>query len=140
MKAECASVGWIWDTQAPHMPHSNVLDLVVFPAMSKNHDSKRQYYAGMLRQDEIWENATAVWEELTSPNIAKAFLILDGVLDKVIAAKGEVKGVMRDLHNGVRQKYEERGYGMWPRQRKRKRNSGNSGGNSGGPPQAKRRK
>ena len=87
MTDECKERGWIWDTQAPHMPHSNVLDLYIFPAMSKNHDKERNSHSSMLSKEQIWENAEAVWNKITSQEIAKAFLVLDGVLDKVIKKK-----------------------------------------------------
>ena len=112
MTDECKERGWIWDTQAPHMPHSNVLDLYIFPAMSKNHDKERNSHSSMLTKDQIWENAWTVWSKITSQEIAKAFLVLDGVLDKVIKKKGEVKGVINDLHNKVRANYEPTQMGM----------------------------
>ena len=112
MTDECKERGWIWDTQAPHMPHSNVLDLYIFPAMSKNHDKERNSHSSMLSKEQIWENAEAVWNKITSQEIAKAFLVLDGVLDKVIKKKGEVKGVINDLHNKVRAKYKPSNFGM----------------------------
>ena len=115
MKDECERRGWIWDTQAPHMPHSNVLDLYIFPAMSKNHDKERNSHSSMLSKEQIWENAEAVWNKITSQEIAKAFLVLDGVLDKVIKKKGEVIGVINDLHNKVRANYEPTQMGMKPK-------------------------
>ena len=33
----CDEMGWKWYPQAPRMPHANVLDLSVFPAMSRRH-------------------------------------------------------------------------------------------------------
>ena len=35
----CGREGWHWEPQAPQMPHMNVLDLSVFPNMSKRHSS-----------------------------------------------------------------------------------------------------
>ena len=114
MQKECNGRGWIWDTQAPHMPHSNVLDLALFPMMSKRHDKLRGQYAGVLKQDTIWENAKKVWENVTSRDIAKSFLVLDQVLTNVIAKKGEVQGVIRRPPHGVTKKYTPTKFG-WRR-------------------------
>ena len=59
--------------------------------MSKNHDKERNSHSSMLTKDQIWENAWTVWSKITSQEIAKAFLVLDGVLDKVIKKKAKSK-------------------------------------------------
>jgi hypothetical protein len=35
IKGHCETKGWYWEPQASQMPHMNVLDLSVFPCMSK---------------------------------------------------------------------------------------------------------
>ena len=125
MAKQCTDRGWIWDTQAPHMPHANVLDLALFPMMSKRHDKQRQQHGGVLKEDTIWENVEKVWAGVTSRNIAKSFLVLDQVLTNVIAAKGEVKGVIRHPPHGVTKQYTQTEFGYRRKEdaesRKRKR-------------------
>lgn len=111
MREECRERGWVWDTQAPHMPHSNVLDLALFPMMSKRHDSYRHFYGGVLKPDEIWDNAVKVWNEVNSVDIAKSFLTLDRVLDQVILRKGEVSGIIRNPPRSVPGQHFETRYG-----------------------------
>jgi hypothetical protein len=45
------------------MPHMNVLDLPVFPLMSRRHIAKGQGRGslGVLSEDQIWETAMGVW-------------------------------------------------------------------------------
>ena len=37
VREHCGSKGWYWEPQVPQMPHINVLDLPIFPAMSRCH-------------------------------------------------------------------------------------------------------
>ena len=42
----CREHKWLWVPQAAQMPHANVLDLVVFPAMSKRHSRLLRQWRG----------------------------------------------------------------------------------------------
>ena len=60
--SHCNLKGHHWEPQAHQMPHLNVLDLSVFPAMSKRHTSLSRERGGLhvLKQDEIWDAAKDV--------------------------------------------------------------------------------
>ena len=64
----CEKMGWHWEPQAAQMPHMNVLDLSVFPNMSRRHIALSRDHGGlcMLSEDDIWEGAKNVWENLRS--------------------------------------------------------------------------
>jgi hypothetical protein len=83
-------LGWLLEPQAPQMPHSNVLDLAVFPAMSKRHSALTRASVGgkVLKRDEIWDAALKVWKQLPSCKIARAFLQAHRLMAKVIKEKG----------------------------------------------------
>ena len=55
----CQREGWMWEPQAPQMPHSNVLDLSVFPAISRRHCALVRQRGGLhvLKEDDIWKSA-----------------------------------------------------------------------------------
>ena len=55
------------------MPHSNVLDLFVFPVMSKMH-GRRVGHTSVLKCDEIWKHTVDVWKEISSA--AQLYLLL----------------------------------------------------------------
>ena len=64
VQEQCDSKGWLWEPQAPQMPHLNVNDLALFPATSKWHSSKiRKRTGSVASKDMIWECAEQVWEE-----------------------------------------------------------------------------
>jgi hypothetical protein len=68
----CTEKGWHWEPQAAQMPHMNVLDLSVFPSMSRRHILKGRDRGGLrvLSEDDIWETALGVWTELPNAKIA----------------------------------------------------------------------
>jgi hypothetical protein len=47
--------------------------------------------AGMLPEDEIWQNAQDVWKELPNSKVASAYVQAYRIADKVIQAKGDNK-------------------------------------------------
>ena len=51
----CERFGWYWEPQGPQMPHINVLDLAVFPKMSRNHCELVRKRGGtkVLKEDEL---------------------------------------------------------------------------------------
>jgi hypothetical protein len=73
----CTDKGWHWEPQAAQMPYMNVLDLLVFPSMSRRHIAKEGRERGGLRvlsQDQIWETRMGVWVELPNAKIASGFI------------------------------------------------------------------
>jgi hypothetical protein len=55
---------------------TNVLDLSVFPCMSKRHIQKSRECGGrrVLPEDEIWQNAKDVWNQLPNSKVASAHI------------------------------------------------------------------
>ena len=108
----CMARGWLWEPQAPQMPHLNVLDLAVFPSMSKRHSHEARSVHGkrVLSENEIWKNAMDVWEKLPSSKIANSFVVAKRNADKVIKYKGSnhfLSGYKGAVDAGVRQDFED---------------------------------
>ena len=68
------------------MPHNNVLDLAVFPAMSRRHcsEARRLHSVRVLREDDIWTTAVNVWKELPLGKIANSFVLARRIAQKII--------------------------------------------------------
>jgi len=47
LREACAREGWIWEPQAAQMPHINVLDLAVFPCISRRHTALARKRGGL---------------------------------------------------------------------------------------------
>ena len=91
VKEHCELKGdWCWEPQAAQMSHMNVLDLSAFTCMSCRHTEKCRDSQGskVLQEDEIWENAVNVWNELPNWKIASAYIQAYRIAGKVIKAKG----------------------------------------------------
>ena len=113
---ECEEKGWLWEPQGPQMPHMNVLDLAVFPAMSRRHSHLCRAKNGMkvLKEDDIWDCAQTVWEELPSSKIANAFVHAKRIAEKIVASKGDngfLAGIKGQLSAGVRNDFMETDFG-----------------------------
>ena len=64
------------ELQAPQRPYTNVLDLQVFPAMSKKHSELLQIFSNtQADNDRIWTIALEVWKGITSAMIARSFIL-----------------------------------------------------------------
>jgi hypothetical protein len=106
----CKEKGWMWEPQAPQMPHANNLDLAVFPAMSKRHTSLLSQYGSspnmMAPADEIWRCAAHVWKGLERSTIARGFLHGHRILKKVVEHKGDNNFLQsKDFHTGITTDY-----------------------------------
>jgi hypothetical protein len=112
----CTEKGWHWEPQAAQMPHMNVLDLSVFPSMSRRHISKGQERGGLrvLSEDDIWETALGVWTELPNAKIASGFIQAHRIAAQVIKAGGSNKflGVGGTPHVGVRKDFHQTNDGL----------------------------
>jgi hypothetical protein len=112
----CANKGWHWEPQAAQMPHMNVLDLSVFPSMSRRHIAKGRERGGLrvLSEDDIWETALGVWTELPNSKIASGFIQAHRIAAQVIKAGGDNKflGVGGTPHVGVRKDFHQTDDGL----------------------------
>jgi hypothetical protein len=86
----CNQKGWHWEPQAPQMPHMNVLDLSVFPGMSRRHIEACRENSDyqVLPNDAIWKNADKVWDNLPNAKIASGYIHAYRMAEKVIKANG----------------------------------------------------
>lgn len=86
----CKEKGWLWEPQGPQMPHINVLDLSIFPAMSRRHSHIVRSLHGtrIVKGDEIWESAVRVWDVYPSCKIANAFVQTRRIAEKIVKSKG----------------------------------------------------
>ncbi len=76
--------------QAPQGPYTNVLDLQVFPAMSKRHSELLQIFNNTDADAErIWKIALEIWKGISSAMIARAFLLAYRIMEKIIETKGD---------------------------------------------------
>lgn len=109
VRGYCAANGWHWEPQAPQMPHMNVLDLSVFPCMSRRHCSVARRRKGLrvLKENEIWETAEEVWDGLESAKIASAYIQAHRIAKRVIEANGgnDFLGVGGSPHVGIRRDF-----------------------------------
>jgi len=86
------------ELQAPQGPYTNVLDLQVFPAMSKKHSELLQIYSNTQADNErIWKIALEIWKGITSAMIARAFILAYRIMRQIIQTKGETEW----LRNGT---------------------------------------
>lgn len=78
------------ELQAPQGPYTNVLDLQVFPAMSKKHSELLQLFSNTQADtDRIWKIAVDIWNSITSAMIARAFILAYRIMGKIIETKGD---------------------------------------------------
>ena len=78
------------ELQAPQGPYTNVLDLQVFPAMSKKHSELLQIFNNTQADTErIWKIAVEIWNGITSAMIARAFILAYRIMGKLIETKDE---------------------------------------------------
>lgn len=104
--------GWLISDQAPQSPYVNVLDLAVFPGMSKQHSKLLQRYNGTAVPKSVIEStAQRVWAEMPSADIARGFIQAYRVMRMIIQYGGNNKwlsnggphcNVRRDFKNTAR--------------------------------------
>ena len=99
-------------------PYTNVLDLSIFPVMSKRHSEHLQLYNNTkARKERVWCTAMLVWNKTSSADIACAFVLAYRVLGQIIAEDGNnqwlamgtphcnVRKDFLDTTTGIRRKY-----------------------------------
>jgi hypothetical protein len=116
VKGECGRQGWMWEPQAPQMPHMNVLDLAVFPSMSKRHSTRlANRGGGVAPADEIWKACLNEFKAIDSATIAKAFVMAYRIAGKVIEHKGGNEFLRTDeTHLGCRRDFIDTEFGIQP--------------------------
>ena len=98
---------WKLELQAPQGPHTNVLDLQVFPAMSKKHSELLQVYNNTeVDIDRIWKITYEIWKGITSSMVARAFLLAYRIMGKIVETKGDTDWLRNGApHCHVRRDY-----------------------------------
>ncbi len=101
-------------SEAPQGPYTNVLDLQVFPAMSKQHSELLQVYNNTEADKErIWKIATAIWNSMSSSMVARAFLLAYRIMGKIIETKGDTDWLKNGApHCHVRRDYADTDKGV----------------------------
>ena len=127
VKEYCSKQGWTWAPQAPQMPHGNVLDLSVFPAMSRRHQESARKISGckVLTRDQIWDEANKCWNEIPNCKIARAFVQYWRTMRKVIEVGGSNSFCGRGgngLHAGISKDFDDTTNGVKPSPRHPSRN------------------
>ncbi len=83
------SRGWKLEHQAPQGPYTNVLDLQMFPAMSKRHSELLQMYSNNEANGQlIWKVAQQVWKTCSSSMVSRAFIHAYRIMAKIIENDG----------------------------------------------------
>ena len=118
VKEWCEKYKWLWEPQAPQMPHMNVLDLAVFPSMSSRHSKLSRAHSGsVIPKDDIWRAAESVWRQLPEVKIARAFILAWRLASVVIAKNGANTFLnTKELHQGITKGFHDGGGGrVYPR-------------------------
>ena len=68
--------GWVFTTQPPNTPMSNIKDAAIFPSMAKEASATQGWlYGGQyLHTDKLWEVMQQVWENYDYQKIARAYV------------------------------------------------------------------
>ena len=115
LKAELEQRGWYYTPQPPNSPLTNVLDLLVFPALSKRVSKNRmQFGMGHVRQmskDEIEQVVLEEFYKFPPEMIARAFITQKHVVSMIKKYHGYNDYIKNrsELHNSVRNKFKARG-------------------------------
>ena len=72
--------------------------------------SRNLHGVKVLREDEIWNTAVKVWQELPSSKVANSFVLAKRIADKIVRSKGGIdflSGVNGTIAAGVRGEFLE---------------------------------
>ncbi len=70
-------------------PYTNVLDLSLFPSMPHRHSAQLQLYNNTEASlEKIWKTVETVWQETSSSEVARAFVLAYRVMEVIIAENG----------------------------------------------------
>ena len=111
------SRGWKLEHQAPQGPYTNVLDLQMFPAMSKRHSELLQMYDNNeANAERIWKIAQQVWKSCTSSMVSRAFIHAYRIMAKIIEHEGHNHWLVDGTpHCNVRRDFVDTKDGIAPR-------------------------
>ena len=71
-------------------PYTNVLDLQLFPSMSHRHSAQLQLYNNTEATiEKIWKTVENVWNETSSAEVARAFVLAFRVMNVIIDEEGD---------------------------------------------------
>ena len=117
VKQYCTREGWHWEPQGPQMPHMNVLDLSVFLNMSRRHNqlARDNYGMHVLKEDEIFDVAQQVYDNLPSSKIASGFIQAHRLAKRIIEHGGDncfLSGGSGGISTGVRKDFDETSNGL----------------------------
>jgi|LauGreSBDMM110SN_4_FD.fasta_scaffold399563_1 hypothetical protein len=109
--------GWKLEHQAPQGPYTNVLDLQMFPAMSKRHSEILSLYSNVeANADKIWKVARQVWLSCTSSMISRAFVHAYRIMDIIVTHDGSNLWLAEGTpHCNIRRDFVDTKYGIKPR-------------------------
>ncbi len=111
----CDEQGWHWELQAAQMLHmNNLLDLAVFPKMSKIHGSLLRLHSNTsVKPDAIWTVAQQTWSNLPSCDIARGFILAFCIANEEIKNKGSNSFLAdKDFHQNVRDDFYDMAEGV----------------------------
>jgi hypothetical protein len=99
--------GWLLELQVPQGPYTNVLDLQVFPAMSRRHSELLQVFSNTEADKErIWQIANEIWKTMTSSMAARAFILAFRIMGRIIETNGDTDWLKNGApHYNVRRDY-----------------------------------
>jgi hypothetical protein len=84
LEAEFKRRNWQLELQAPQGPYSNVLDLQLYPAMSKRHSFLLQHTDAEASKDRTWGVAKQVWDTCSFAMICRAFIHAYRIMKKIM--------------------------------------------------------
>ena len=101
----------------PEGPYTNVLDLQMFPAMSKRHSELLQMYSNNeANAERIWKAACQVWESCSSSMVCRAFVHAYRIMATIIEHDGHNHWLVDGTpHCHVRRDYVDTKHGIAPR-------------------------
>jgi hypothetical protein len=89
LAAEFGKRQWQLELQAPQGPYTDVLDLQLFPAMSKRHSVLLQQYSDAeASKDKTWRVAQQVWDNCSSAMVCRAFIHAFIIMRLIMEEKG----------------------------------------------------
>jgi hypothetical protein len=120
LEAELTRRKWQLELQAPQGPYTNVLDLQLFPAMSKIHSSLLQVYSDAEEsKDKTWRVAKQVWDTCSSAMICRAFIHAYMIMQKLMNEEGDNSWLATGVpHCNVRADFIDTATGIKPRDSK----------------------
>ena len=107
MSSEFSRRSWKLELQAPQGPYTNVLDLQVFPSMSKKHSELLQIFNNTEADaDRIWKIAQEIWSGISSAMIARAYVLAYRIMRKITETNGDTDWLKNGApHCDVRRDY-----------------------------------